>query len=52
MKYSFINKNKFKLASGLTEFFDYLKESKNPFTIATASGLNNVKFLIRVLHYS
>lgn len=43
------DKNKFKLASGLTEFLDYLKESKIPFTIATASGLNNVKFFFKHL---
>lgn len=43
------DKNKFKLASGLIEFLDYLKESKIPFTIATASGLNNVKFFFEHL---
>jgi HAD superfamily hydrolase (TIGR01509 family) len=43
------DKNKFKLAGGLTEFLDYLKESKIPFTIATASGLNNVKFFFEHL---
>ncbi|UZW13075.1 HAD family hydrolase [Clostridium pasteurianum] len=43
------DKNKFKLANGLTEFLDYLKESKIPFTIATASGLNNVKFFFEHL---
>lgn len=43
------DKNQFKLASGLTEFLDYLKESKIPFTIATASGLNNVKFFFEHL---
>jgi HAD superfamily hydrolase (TIGR01509 family) len=43
------HKNKFKLASGLTEFLDYLKESKIPFTIATASGLNNVEFFFEHL---
>lgn len=42
-------KNKFKLASGLTEFLDYLKENKIPFTIATASGLSNVKFYFEYL---
>ncbi|HBJ1683275.1 TPA: HAD family hydrolase [Clostridium botulinum] len=41
--------NKFKLANGLVEFLNYLKESKIPFTIATASGLNNVKFFFEHL---
>lgn len=44
------DKNKFKLASGLTEFLDYLKEKKIPYTIATASGLNNVKFFFENLN--
>lgn len=43
------DKNKFKLANGLTAFLNYLKESKIPFTIATASGLNNVKFFFKHL---
>ncbi len=41
--------NKFKLANGLIDFLNYLKESKIPFTIATASGLNNVKFFFEHL---
>lgn len=43
------DKNKFKLANGLTTFLNYLKEKKIPFTIATASGLNNVKFFFEHL---
>ena len=38
------NKNKFKLATGLIGTLNHLKERKIPFTIATTSGLNNVKF--------
>lgn len=44
------DKNIFKLANGLTAFLDYLKERKIPFTIATASGLNNVKFFFKHLN--
>lgn len=43
------NKNKFKLATGLIELLNHLKERKIPFTIATASGLNNVKFFFKYL---
>lgn len=43
------NKEKFKLANGLAEFLDYLKEHKIPFTIATASKFNNVKFFFEHL---
>ena len=40
---------KFRLADGLTEFWDTLKEHKIPMTIATASGWNNVKFFFEHL---
>lgn len=39
----------FKLAKGLPEFLDELKKKKIPFTIATASALNNVKFFFEHL---
>lgn len=39
----------FKLADGLAQFLDLLKENKLPFTIATASGLNNVRFFFKNL---
>lgn len=41
------DKSNFKLADGLTSFLDYLREMKIPFTIATASGLNNVNFFFK-----
>lgn len=44
------DKNNFKIASGLSEFLDYLKENQIPFTIATASALNNVKFFFEHLN--
>ena len=34
----------FKLASGVTEMFDWLKEKGIPFNIATGSGIENVEF--------
>ena len=40
----------FKLADGLTDFLDLLKEHKIPMTIATASGWNNVKFFFEHLN--
>lgn len=40
------DKDSFKLAPGATELFDYLKERHIPFTIATASGKENVSFFI------
>ncbi len=43
------NREGFKLAEGLVEFLDDLKERKIPFTIATASGLNNLKFFFEYL---
>ena len=39
--------DKFKLAPGVENFLNYLKENKIPFTIATASEINNVTFFIR-----
>lgn len=39
----------FKLANGLPQFLDELKKREIPFTIATASGLNNVKFFFKHL---
>ena len=40
----------FKLADGLPEFLDELARQKIPITIATASGLNNVKFFFEHLN--
>lgn len=40
----------FKLAEGLPEFLDELKEKKVPVTIATASAINNVKFFFEHLN--
>lgn len=40
----------FKLAEGLTDFLDSLKEKQIPMTIATASGYNNVRFFFKELH--
>ena len=34
----------FKLANGVTEMFDWLKEREIPFNIATGSGIENVEF--------
>ena len=39
--------NKFKLAPGVERYSDYLKENNIPFTIATASEINNVNFFIK-----
>ena len=39
--------NKFKLAPGVERYLDYLKENNIPFTIATASEINNVNFFIK-----
>lgn len=39
--------NKFKLAPGVERYLDYLKENNIPFTIATASEINNVIFFIK-----
>jgi len=39
----------FRLAAGLPEFLDALRQREIPFTIATASGLNNVKFFFQHL---
>ena len=39
--------NKFKLAPGVERYLDYLKENNVPFTIATASEINNVNFFIK-----
>ncbi len=39
-----LESKEFKLADGLCEFLDMLKENAVPMTIATASGWNNVKF--------
>lgn len=44
------NPDKFKLADGLPEFLDKLTELKLPFTIATASGEENVNFFFEHLH--
>lgn len=43
------NPEEFHLAAGLPEFLDELKNESVPFTIATASGLNNVKFFFEHL---
>lgn len=43
------NPEKFKLAPGVKEYLNYLKEKKVPITIATASEINNVKFFINEL---
>lgn len=40
----------FKLAEGLIDFLDELAARKIPMTIATASGLNNVKFFFKYLN--
>jgi beta-phosphoglucomutase-like phosphatase (HAD superfamily) len=40
----------FKLAEGLPEFLDELVKKEVPITIATASGLNNLKFFFQHLH--
>jgi Predicted phosphatase/phosphohexomutase len=40
----------FKLANGLPGFLDELVKKEIPITIATASGLNNVKFFFKYLH--
>ena len=39
--------NKFKLAPGVERYLNYLKENNIPFTIATASEINNVNFFIK-----
>ena len=39
--------SKFKLAPGVERYLDYLKENNIPFTIATASEINNVNFFIK-----
>ncbi len=39
----------FKFAKGVEEMLDYLKESKIPFTIATASGYGNITFFYEQL---
>ncbi|WP_378954276.1 HAD family hydrolase [Pelosinus sp. sgz500959] len=39
----------YRLADGLVEFLDYLQTTKIPFTIATASGLNNLNFFFQYL---
>ena len=39
--------NKFKLAPGVERYLDYLKENNIPFTIATASEINNANFFIK-----
>ena len=41
--------SKFKLAPGVENFLDFLKNNNIPFTIATASEINNVKFFIKEL---
>jgi HAD superfamily hydrolase (TIGR01509 family) len=43
------DKQHYRLADGLVEFLDYLKKKQIPFTIATASGLNNLKFFFENL---
>ena len=40
----------FRLADGLEDFLDGLKRRGMPMTIATASGLNNVRFFFEHLH--
>ena len=44
------DKSRFKLTNGLSKFLHLLKQSKIPCTIATASGLQNVKFFFEHLH--
>lgn len=44
------NKEKFKLAEGVTELLDYLKIKDIPHAIATMSEWNNVKFYIDSFH--
>ena len=39
--------SKFKLAPGVERYLNYLKENNIPFTIATASEINNVNFFIK-----
>ena len=39
--------DKFKLAPGVEKYLDYIKENNIPFTIATASEINNVTFFIK-----
>lgn len=44
------DKENFKLAPGVIEMLDYLKESNVPFTIATASGKTNLLFYMEALN--
>lgn len=44
------DKDRFKLAEGLEEFLDYLKKNNIPCTIATASGIKNVRFFFEHLN--
>ena len=44
------NLNKFNLAPGVERYLDFLKENNIPFTIATASEINNVNFFIKEFH--
>lgn len=39
-----------KLAPGAVELFDALKEQKVPFTIASASIIENIRFFVEVFH--
>lgn len=45
-----LESSEFKLAQGLPQFLDELVRQEIPITIATASGLNNVKFFFEKLH--
>lgn len=45
-----LQSNAFHLANGLEIFLDYLHQNHIPMNIATASGLNNVKFFFEHLH--
>ncbi|WP_273327691.1 HAD family hydrolase [Vallitalea guaymasensis] len=49
-KLCLLDKQQYRLADGLVEFLDYLKKQQIPFTIATASGLNNLKFFFENLN--
>ncbi len=42
--------NNFKLADGLPEFLNFLKQSKVPISIATGCSINNVKFYLKHLN--
>lgn len=45
-----LESDEFRLAPGLVDFLDFLKESQIPRTIATASAYQNTKFFFEQLH--